>query len=131
MPAATAVRILRSAAKTLCCPDFGLRLAARQDMSMFGPLTLAIDNCDTVGQALDCASRFPFVHNQSLRLSRGSDPERCAGVSGVAYQLSLPDIPHEAQAVDAGLGLLHRNLTSWSHDREAERNSRLKGQQKD
>ncbi|MFJ7114911.1 AraC family transcriptional regulator [Streptomyces albogriseolus] len=114
LPAVTAGRILRSATTRLDCPDFGLRLAASQDMSMLGPLAVAVGNCDTVGDGLDCASRFLFVHNQGLRLSRGPDPERYAGVGAVEYRLVHPDVPFEPQSMDAGLGLLHRNLITMS-----------------
>jgi AraC-like DNA-binding protein len=114
LPAVTAGRILRRATKRLNCPDLGLRLAAYQDMSMLGPLALAVGNCDTVGEGLDCASRFLFVHNQGIRLSREPDPERFAGVGAVEYRMLHPDIPYEPQTIDAGLGLLHRNITTMS-----------------
>ncbi|WP_416979730.1 AraC family transcriptional regulator [Streptomyces sp. T028] len=114
LPAATAGRILRHAAKKLNCPDFGLRLAAYQNLSELGPLALAVGNCDTVGEGLDCASRFLFVHNQALRLSCGPDPERYAGVSAVEYHMTHPDIPYEPQTIDGGLGLLHRILVTMS-----------------
>ncbi|MFF6779800.1 AraC family transcriptional regulator ligand-binding domain-containing protein [Streptomyces sp. NPDC012510] len=114
LPTATAGRILRSATKKLNCPDFGLRLAAYQDMSMLGPLALAVGNCDTVGEGLDCASRFLYVHNQGIRLSRARDPEHYAGVGAVEYRMLHPDIPYEPQTIDAGLGLLHRNLITMS-----------------
>ncbi|MEU9342688.1 AraC family transcriptional regulator [Streptomyces sp. NPDC048278] len=114
LPTVTAGRILRRATKKLKCPDFGLRLAAYQDMSMLGPLALAVGNCDTVGEGLDCASRFLFVHNQGIRLSRADDPERYAGVGAVEYRMLSPDIPYEPQTIDAGLGMLHRNLVTMS-----------------
>ncbi|MFD4603805.1 AraC family transcriptional regulator [Streptomyces sp. NPDC058464] len=114
LAAVTAGRILRGATKKLGCPDFGLRLAAYQDMSMLGPLAIAVGNCDTVGEGLDCASRFLFVHNQGIRLSREDDPERYAGVGAVEYRMLHPDIPYEPQTIDAGLGLLHRNLITMS-----------------
>jgi AraC-like DNA-binding protein len=81
---------------------------------MLGPLALAVGNCDTVGEGLDCASRFLFVHNQGIRLSRADDPERYAGVGSVEYRMLHPDIPYEPQTIDAGLGLLHRNLITMS-----------------
>lgn len=114
MPTVTAGRILRRATKALDCPDLGLRLAAYQDMSMLGPLALAVGNCDTVGEGLDCASRFLFVHNQGIRLSRADDPERYAGVGAVEYRMLHPDVPYEPQTIDAGLGMLHRNLITMS-----------------
>ncbi|MFF0156900.1 AraC family transcriptional regulator [Streptomyces sp. NPDC005263] len=114
LPTVTAGRILRRATKELDCPDLGLRLAAYQDMSMLGPLALAVGNCDTVGEGLDCASRFLFVHNQGIHMSRADDPERYAGVGAVEYRMLHPDIPYEPQTIDAGLGLLHRNLITMS-----------------
>ncbi|MES5820606.1 AraC family transcriptional regulator [Streptomyces sp. RG80] len=114
LPTVTAGRILRTAARKLDCPDLGLRLAAYQDMSMLGPLALAVGNCDTVGEGVDCASRFLFVHNQGVRLSRADDPERYAGVGAVEYRMLHADIPYEPQTIDAGLGLLHRNLVTMS-----------------
>ncbi|MGW7339678.1 AraC family transcriptional regulator [Streptomyces sp. NPDC054808] len=114
LPAVAAGRILRRATKKLNCPDFGLRLAAYQDLSMLGPLALAVGNCDTVGEGLDCASRFLYVHNQGIRLSREPDPERYAGVGAVEYRMLHPDAPYEPQTIDAGLGLLHRNLITMS-----------------
>ncbi|MFE9450164.1 AraC family transcriptional regulator ligand-binding domain-containing protein [Streptomyces sp. NPDC006739] len=114
LPAATAGRILRRATKRLNCPDLWLRLAAHQDMSMPGPLAPAVGNSDTVGEGLDCAPRFLFVHNQGIRLSREPDPERYAGTGAVDYRMLHPDIPYEPRTIDAGLGLLHRNLTTMS-----------------
>ncbi|MET8978105.1 AraC family transcriptional regulator [Streptomyces sp. NPDC004539] len=114
LAAATAGRILRHAARKLDCPDFGLRLAACQNLAELGPLALAVGNCDTVGEGLDCASRFLFVHNAALRLSRGPDPERYAGVGAVEYRMTHPDIPYEPQTIDGGLGLLHRILVTMS-----------------
>ncbi|MGW2380183.1 AraC family transcriptional regulator [Streptomyces sp. NPDC001658] len=114
LPTVTAGRIIRRAAKRLDRPDLGLRLAAYQDMSMLGPLALAVGNCDTVGEGLDCASRFLFVHNQGIRLSRTDDPERYAGVGAVEYRMLHPDVPYEPQTIDAGLGMLHRNLITMS-----------------
>ncbi|WP_405970794.1 AraC family transcriptional regulator [Streptomyces sp. NBC_00988] len=110
LPAATAARLLQGAAKALGCPDFGLRLAARQDLSILGPLAIAIENSPTVGAALDCASRFLFVHSAGAHVSQQSDPERFAGTSVVVYRPSRPGEPQPAQAVDAGLGLVHRIL---------------------
>ncbi|MFC9397511.1 AraC family transcriptional regulator ligand-binding domain-containing protein [Streptomyces sp. NPDC057027] len=114
LPTVTAGRILRSATTRLDCPDFALCLAASQDMSMLGPPAVAVGNCDTVGDGLDCASRFLFVHNRGLRLSRGPDPERYAGVGAVGYRLVHPDVPFEPQSMDAGLGLLYRKLITMS-----------------
>ncbi|BFM10016.1 AraC family transcriptional regulator [Simiduia litorea] len=44
--------LLMLAAERLKCPHFGLVLAARQGLSIFGPLAIMVSNCATVGEAL-------------------------------------------------------------------------------
>ena len=35
-------------------------------MAVLGPLALAIESSDTLGEALDCTTRFLFVHSPAL-----------------------------------------------------------------
>ena len=104
---ATAGRILETAAAELSCPDLGLRLAEQQGPDVLGPLAVAVENSATMGEALDCASRFLFVHSPALRVSRIDDPEGAPGVMGLLYGTTEPD-PLPPQAVDLGLGVFHR-----------------------
>jgi AraC-like DNA-binding protein len=101
---------LEHAAATLRCPDLGLRVAARQDLGMLGPLAVAIQNSPTLGDALACTSRYLFVHGRSLSLTPVPDPYRARGVLGVRYGVDAAR-PVPAQAVDLGLGVLHRAIT--------------------
>lgn len=103
----TAGRILETAARELDCPDLGLRLAEQQGVGVLGPLALAVQNSPTMGEALDCASRFLFVHSPALQVSRIDDPEHAPGVMGLLYGSSEPEST-PAQAVDLGLGVFHR-----------------------
>lgn len=103
----TAGRILETAARELDCPDLGLRLAEQQGVGVLGPLALAVQNSPTMGDALDCASRFLFVHSPALQVSRIDDPEHAPGVMGLLYGSNEPE-PPPAQAVDLGLGVFHR-----------------------
>ncbi|RZT86653.1 AraC-like DNA-binding protein [Pseudonocardia sediminis] len=103
----TAGRILETAAAELTCPDLGLRLAEQQGPDVLGPLAVAVENSATMGEALDCASRFLFVHSPALRVSRIDDPEGAPGVMGLLYGSTEPD-PPPPQAVDLGLGVFHR-----------------------
>lgn len=114
IPAGSAVRLLRTAAQELGRPDLGLLLAARQDLSTLGVLGLAMANSETIGRAVDCAEQFLFVQNQTVQVHRAPDPERMAGTDAVVYRLAVPDLSHEPQAVDAGVGLLHRLLVTMS-----------------
>jgi AraC-like DNA-binding protein len=46
------IRLLEICAKALHCPDFGLRLAGKQDLRILGPVAIIGLNCPTVGEAL-------------------------------------------------------------------------------
>ncbi|QFZ18197.1 AraC family transcriptional regulator [Saccharothrix syringae] len=107
--------VLELAAEGLRCPDLGLRVAARQDFGMLGPLALAIQNSPTVADALECASRYLFVHARSLSLTLVDDPYGAPDVAALRYGLPVRPVP--AQAVDLGLGFLHRSIGFLLGDR--------------
>ena len=103
----TAARLLEVAAAETDCPDLGLRLAGQQDPAVLGPLAVAIENSPTFGDALDCATRFLFVHSPALTVAQVADPAGRPGVVGLVFRSTDPD-PLPPQVVDLGLGLLHR-----------------------
>jgi AraC-like DNA-binding protein len=125
VPAATVGRVLETAAATLDCPDFGLRLAQRQDTSILGPLAVAIENSPTIGDALDCASRFLFMHSPVLSVSRPADPEGQSGVVGVLYGTTEPGARLSPQVVDVGLGVVHRIILLLNGGRYGLRSAHL------
>jgi AraC-like DNA-binding protein len=100
-------RILEHAAAELACPDLGLRLAGQQNAQVLGPLAVAIENSPTLGAALDCATRFLFVHSPALSVAQIPDPSGRPGVIGLLYAGADPEgLP--PQVADLGLGLFHR-----------------------
>ncbi len=101
--------VLELAAERLHCPDLGLRIATRQDLGMLGPLALAIRSSPTLADALECTSRYLFVHARSLRLSLEPDPYGDRGVTALHYGVQ-PGLPITVQGTDLGLGFLHRAL---------------------
>ncbi|WP_024802562.1 AraC family transcriptional regulator [Nocardia sp. BMG51109] len=101
--------VLEIAAHRLRCPDLGLRIATRQDLGMLGPLALAIRSSPTLADALDCTSRYLFVHAESLSLAREPDPYGDRGVTALHYGVG-PGLPTPVQGTDLGLGFLHRAL---------------------
>ena len=101
-------RMLDDAAAELDCPDLGLRLAGTQDIRILGPLALAIEASETVAEALDCASRFMFVHSPALSVTVEDDPRGEAGVVALTYRKDLHASPYSPQAMELGLGLFHR-----------------------
>src|SRR3546814_5108410 len=55
------------------CADFGLRLADQQDISVLGPLAIAMQHAPTVAAALNIISRYLFVHSRGMALSVQAD----------------------------------------------------------
>src|SRR5690606_25481328 len=52
VPDAAVATALETAASELGCPDFGLRMARRQDLNLLGPLGLAVKHSESLGTAL-------------------------------------------------------------------------------
>ena len=108
-----AATVLEVAARDLDRPDLGLRVAARQDISMLGSLAVAIQHSPTLGEALDCTSRYLFVHGGSLSVSLGPDPDGDPEVAGLRYGPATADGP--VQGTDLGVGFTHRTITYLHH----------------
>lgn len=100
-------RMLDAAADDLDCRDLGLRLATSQDLTILGPLALAIESSPTVADALQCASRFMFVHSPALTVALEPDPRGARGVVALTYRKDLLESPYSPQAMELGLGLFH------------------------
>ena len=103
--------MLERAAAVLDCPDFGLRVALRQDLELLGPLSPAVSNSESIGEALDCTSRYLFLHARGLDVEAIPDPHGARGV--VAYRYGYPPgVDAPPQSVDMGLLFLHRAITN-------------------
>ena len=105
-------RVLEVAAVELGCPDLGLRVAARQDVSLLGPLALAIQNAPSIGAALEATSRYLFVHAPGMRIWLQPDPDGVRGVEALRYDVTPPGIHPPRQGTDVSLGSLHRAIVS-------------------
>lgn len=99
--------MLDAAADELSCPDLGLRLAESQDVSILGPLAIAIEASSTAAEALECASRFMFVHSPALSIDLAPDPSARRGVVALRYRKDLLESPYSPQATELGLGVFH------------------------
>ncbi len=100
--------MLDAVAGDLRCTDFGLRLACGQDLSVLGRLALAIQASSTVAEALECASRFMFVHSPALSVGVEPDPRGRREVVALTYRKDLRESPYSPQAMELGLALFHR-----------------------
>lgn len=110
-------RMLDAAADELGCPDLGLRLAERQDLSILGPVARPVSTSATTAEALDAAARFLFVHSPALTIGMDSDPWRRRGVIALTYRKEVSESPYSPQAIELGLGVFYqvaRQLLSGS-----------------
>ena len=101
-------RMLDAAAAELDCPDFGLLLAERQDLTILGPVARAIATSATATEALDAAARFMFVHSPVLTIGIDDDPWGRRGVVALTYRKEVSESPYSPQAIELGLGVFYR-----------------------
>ncbi|MFB7719279.1 AraC family transcriptional regulator [Nocardia sp. NPDC056100] len=109
IPAESIGWALEAAATELNCPDFGLRLAARQDIDVLGPLAVAVANAATVGDALEFASRFVFTHNGGISVGLIEDPEGEPEAIGLEYRDTAAATGF-AQGAGLSAGTIHKVL---------------------
>jgi len=60
------IDLLERSAAELHCPDFGIRLAERQDVGILGTLAVAVRYSATLGEAMRCASKYLEVYNTAI-----------------------------------------------------------------
>ncbi|HTV96445.1 MAG TPA: AraC family transcriptional regulator ligand-binding domain-containing protein [Steroidobacteraceae bacterium] len=93
------VRLIELAAVQLNCPDFGMRLAARQSGSgMFGPLGQVMKHSRTFGEALDYVAKHAYAHSLAARiwLRQSSSPK---GILA-GHDILLDRVPSKSQAME-------------------------------
>lgn len=110
-------RMLDAAAAELDCPDLGLRLASSQDITVLGPIALAIEAAPSVWEAMAVASRFMFVHSPALSIGLAPDPRDARGIVMLAYRKDLRESTYSSQAIELGLALTHRIVVSLLGER--------------
>lgn len=104
--------MLDTAAREHDCPDLGLRLAEWQDITILGPIAVAIEASSTVWEALAVASRFMFIHSPALSVGVEPDPRGAQGVVALTYRKDLRESTYSPQGMELGLGLMHRIAVS-------------------
>lgn len=107
-------RVFEEAASRFTLPDLGLRMAAQQDLHMLGPLAIAMENSRTIGEAVECASRYLFVYSPAVSLEETEDPLGSPGVVGLRYTSTTMNA--SPQTIDFGIGIVHRVLTLINGD---------------
>jgi AraC-like DNA-binding protein len=99
-------RLLEDAASRLAVPDFGLRMAGQQELHFLGPVAIAMENARTIGEAVECAKRYLFIHSPALSVEPIADPLGNPKLIGLRYRLDTADA--SPQTTDYGIGIVHR-----------------------
>ncbi|MFJ2952783.1 AraC family transcriptional regulator ligand-binding domain-containing protein [Streptomyces sp. NPDC087226] len=108
--------VLEIASAKLGCPDMGLRVGAAQELGMLGALAVAIRNSPSVADALECISRYMFVHGRELSLSVVDDPDRVPHMVALRYSCGEGRHPLP-QATDMTMLYIHRMTAFLLGDR--------------
>ncbi len=107
--------LLERSAAELRCPDFGLRLAERQDIGILGTLAVAMRYSATVGEAMQCASEYLEVYNAAIAFTIRHRRTPCQ--ARLEFQSPSGALPRWAQTAEHGIGLTWRIMTLLSEGR--------------
>jgi AraC-like DNA-binding protein len=110
------IGLLEASAAALDCKDFGLRLSTRQDIGILGPLGVAVRNCETLGEAMQCASRYMFVHSPAISFTPQAAEQSDRRL--LVFQILLDKIGPATQVTELSIGLAARiieMLTQKTH----------------
>lgn len=110
LPLRAAAQLIEGGAAETGCVDFGLRLAEIQDISVLGPVAIAMQNAPTVASAIDTASRYLFVHSAGMALNVHGSSELVPGAIEVRFILTVPGQTVVRQTFDLCLGDIHRMI---------------------
>jgi AraC-like DNA-binding protein len=108
------IRLLEWTARELRCPDFGLRLSTRQDLGILGPLGVAVRNCENLGDAMQTASRYMFVHSPAISFT----PRLFASDERVrlVFEIVVDRIGRAVQVTELSVGLAARTVGLLAHE---------------
>ncbi len=100
------IRLLEHSAVELGCPDLGLRLSERQDLGILGPLGVAVRNCESLGDAMRCASRYMFVHSPAISFTPQAAEDD--GHVLLMFEILLSSVGPAVQVTELSVGLAAR-----------------------
>ena len=87
-------------------PDVGLQMAEQQDITILGPIAIAMQNAATVGEGVEVCSRFLHTHSPGIRVSvHPGEPEQ--GLTALRVRLVLPSWHPQRQVLEQCLADLH------------------------
>jgi AraC-like DNA-binding protein len=107
--------LLERSGAELRCPDFGLRLAERQDIGILGTLAVAMRYSVSVGEAMQCVSKYLEVYNAAFAFTIRTEEPR--GKARLEFRLLQERSLPWAQTAEHGIGLTWRIMTLLSEGR--------------
>lgn len=110
LSAPAVARLLEESAHQLGCPDFGLQLAHYQDISILGPLAVAMQHSETVGDALEVGTRYLALHSAATKFTLVGGNSESQATHEFRYELGPSNLPSLIQSYDLGLSVAHRVL---------------------
>jgi len=117
LPLRSVVHLFEASASATQCPDFGLRLAEAQDISVLGPIAIAMQNAPTVASALETASRYLFVHSPGMSLTLHDQSQLVPKAVELRFELQVPGEASLRQTIDVCLADVHRMVELLAGDR--------------
>ncbi len=110
------IRLLEDTSAALRCPDFGLRLAARQGgVAVLGPLGVAMRNASTVGEAYRYCAAHLQVYSPAVRIEL--QPDQGGRRWRMRFDILLSRLRDCGQAVENALCLTHHAVLLLSSGR--------------
>lgn len=120
VPLQAAFDLLAVSAEHTGIHDIGLRAAQFQDISMLGPLALAMQNCPNVAESLRYLTRFLYVQSPALAMSTHLRSEVVPGAIDLRYDPSGGGTLRVApQVFDHGIAIAHSTLRMLAVERYA------------
>lgn len=110
------INLLELAATRLNCPSFGLQLAARQGgMAVLGPLEVAMSNSRAVGEAFAYCAEHLQTYSPVVQIRIEAEQE--SGRRFIRFEILLNRVPHQQQATEHAIGLMHLAIEALSRRR--------------
>ncbi|MFC0305961.1 AraC family transcriptional regulator [Rhizorhabdus histidinilytica] len=108
-----AIRLLHHTAIELNCPDFGMIFASFQGgTAVLGPLEVAMSNAPTLGDAYRYCAEHLRTYSPASELSL--ENERGSGRPYIRWAIRLDRLPHQEQAIEQGMALMHHAIGALS-----------------
>jgi AraC-like DNA-binding protein len=113
------IRLLERSASSLHCPDFGFRLADRQDIGILGMLAVAMRFSATVGEAMGNAVKYLHINDEPIAFAIAVDQRTNCGRRQA--RLTFESLDRRArkwgQTAEHGIGLATRLMIMLSEGR--------------